>query len=538
MQNEAFMMNRRGFLAGTASVAALFGMGAMSGCSAPRQANESEAGAGEEEGIGILRESGETVECDFVVVGGGMAGFAAAITAKQEGVDNVVMLEKNASVGGSTLFAEGVFGNGSRMQKEAGYDPYDSEEILKEELDWSKHVADSALFRDYINGSAEYIDWMLDLGVQFDTLLDCGTGRFCMHHYEGGNGTSAIETLHAVAVDEYGLDIRTSMRATALIIEEDGSVSGVQAESEDGSIVDFKAPTVVLATGGAASNEQIMDEYTKLDAGKWRHLGNQGQDGDGMKMAEKTAMGRGKNVCACNMWVTVEGAGPQDNVNFVGGMECTNIWVNQDAKRFVNEDIAWDFFPCNNEIHSQGAAYSLFDQEHVAYFAESGTSCAWSNYSPLGKPIEGLQDDLDMAAQNDVVEFYKADTLEDLAAQMGLDAATLVNTVDEWNAMVEAGKDEAFGKAGQYCFKVLEAPFYGAKLVTSVLNTIGGIRVNREGEVVAPDGTPVGGLYAAGIVASGFSGEVYGMATPGTCQGPAVYLGRLAGKAAARNLEA
>ena len=536
MKKDMLTMDRRGFLKGTAGVAALFGAGALAGCSGTQQGSASSGSAAEEGGIGVPREADETVECDFVVVGSGMAGFSAAIMAKQEGVDNVIMLEKNSDVGGSTLFAEGVFGNGSRMQIEAGYDKYDSKEILQEELDWCHNVMNSAIFRDYLEGSAEYIDWLLDLGVEFDTLLDCGTGRFCMHHYVGGNGTSAIQTMKAIAENEYGMDIRTSTRATALIIDEDGGVSGVQAESDDGTIIDFKAPTVVLATGGVASSEEIMDEYTKLDAGKWRHLGNEGQDGDGMKMAEQTAMGRGKNVAACNMWVTVDGAGAQENVNFVGGMECSNIWVNQDAERFVNEDIAWQFYPCNNEIHNQGVVYSLFDQAHVQFFAENGTTCAWSNFSPLGQPIEGLQDDLDAAVENSGVAFYKADTIEDLAEQMGIDPSTLAKTVEEWNASVKEGKDAAFGKAEQYCFEVSEAPFYGAKLISSVLNSIGGIRVNRGGQVTAPDGTPVRGLYAAGIAASGFSGEVYGMAAPGTCQGPAVYLGRLAGKAAAQNL--
>lgn len=87
-------------------------------------------------------------------------------------------------------------------------------------------------------------------------------------------------------------------------------------------------------------------------------------------------------------------------------------------------------------------------------------------------------------------------------------------------------------------FTVDEGPFYAARLSEAVLATVGGIRVNRTAQVCAPDGTPVEGLYAAGVCCSGFSGEVYGMAAAGTTQGTAVYLGRVAGRAAAARVAA
>lgn len=473
----------------------------------------------------------EIVEADFVVIGSGMAGHVAAIQAAQAGCKRVVMLEKNSSVGGSTLFAEGIFGNGDRYALDLGYGPYDLTEVLAEEVQWSHGIIDQQLFMNYMKDSTDYINWMMDLGVEFDHIENCGTERYFLHMYKGGNGTSAIEALNAAAVDDYGIDVRTDTRATSLLMEGD-AVVGVRASS-NGQIIDFKTSTTCIATGGIGSSEDMMDEYTYLDRGKWRYLGNMGQDGDGIKLVEATDHGRCKHVCAQNMWLTVEGAAANSDANFAGGFESTNIWINQDAQRFCDESVSIQFFVCNNIVGNQGKAFSLFDQAHVEYLKEHGTSVPFSGFSPFMTPMPDLQKGLDEAVANDSVLLYRADTVEELAGLIEVDAATLEQTIERWNTDVAAGVDTAFGKDVAYHASITEGPFYAAKLQSAVLATVGGIRVNNQAQVTTPAGKPIEGLYAAGVCCSGFSGEVYGMQAAGTTQGTAAYLGRLAGRAAA-----
>lgn len=520
-------LNRRQFLFGAAGLSAGAAL-MLTGCGEPRP---SAGTTSKEEDTVELAVADETVEADFIVVGGGMAGFSAAISAAQNGCQNIILLEKNNDVGGSTQFAEGIFGNGDRYQQEMGYGPYNLNEILADEVAWSKGVIDQSIFMQYMEDSADYVNWLMDLGVKFETIVDAGTGRFCLHIYEGGNGSAPIKLLKELASSEYGVDIQTNTPAVALLLEDD-TVVGVQAQSGS-KIIDFKAPTVCLATGGMASSDSLMDEYTKLDAGKWRHLGNSGQDGDGMKLAESTIHGRGKNVCAASMWLTLEGAGVSSNENFVAGMEGSTIWVNEKGLRYTDESIAQQFFICTNTVLNQGMSFSIFDQAKVDAFAANGTTCAWSGFCPFMQPIFGLQESLDEAAENENISFYKADTLEELAEMIGLDKASLTATVKEWNTDVVNGVDSQFGKEAAFIAPVSEGPFYAGKHIVAVLNTVGGVRINEKAQVVAPDGTVVEGLYAAGIIAKGFTGEVYGMDAPGTNQGPAVYLGRLSGRAAA-----
>lgn len=518
-------IDRRHFLLGAAGIGAAL---AFTGC-APKSA--STASASSQSTSATVQKADETVNAGFVVIGSGMGGHCAAIMAAQSGVKNVVMLEGQSEVGGATKFAEGVFGVGDRYQAAQGYGGYDLSEILAEEVDWSHGVINQSLFMAAMKDSGAGIDWLLDLGVKFSAMGSAGTQRYVMHMYEGGNGTSAIEALNPKAV-ELGIDVRTGTSATALIVEND-AVVGVQAKSGN-KIIEFRAPTVCIATGAIAGNATMMDEYTKMDAGKWTYLGPQGQNGDGVTLVEATAHGRAKNICAQNMWLKVEDAGIKTVENYVAGMEGSNIWVNEQGVRFTNEAVAQNFFVANNIVGNQGSAYSLLDTDHAKWFEANGTTCFWSGFAPAMQPIEGVVDALDKAAAGGTEKVFKANTIEELAGKIGVDAATLKATVDAWNAQVDAGADTEFSKPAPYCAKVATAPFYAAKLQSAVLATVGGIRVNKDGQVCSPLGKAIDGLYSAGVCSSGISGEVYGMAAPGITQQSAVYLGRCAGKAAAQ----
>lgn len=530
------LIDRRGFLKASATAGALFGLGALAACSPNETSKPAEAEGGEpavEDAAPTAAD--QTIETDFLVVGGGIGGFAAALTAKQEGLDNVILIEKYPNFGGSTLFAEGIFATHSRAQEEAGYPAVDAQDVLDLELDFHHHVIDPQLFKSFIEASSENVNWLMDQGVSFASIQVPVLGANCLHIYEGGNGTSAIDVLSKKAVEEYGLDARTDTAATDLILEGD-DVVGVRATAKDGSTIDFMAPYVLLATGGMAANPDMMEEYTKLDIGKYRFVGGFGADGDGQKMCEKTIMGRAKNVCAMNMWLNVDGAEIKSTPNFIGGMEGSNIWVNEKAERFVNEEIAGmpgTLIDCNNAVHSQGRAYSIFDTAHIPFWAENGTTADFSGFCPRGVPIDDIPETLEKAVESDAVQYFRADTIADLAIQLELDADALQKTVDAWNADVAAGADSAYGKDPSLMFSVSEPPFYGAKLTNGVLTTVGGIRVNEGAQVCAADGTPVKGLYAAGVAASGFSGETYSMHAPGTAQGTGVYLGRIAARTAA-----
>ena len=138
---------------------------------------------------------------------------------------------------------------------------------------------------------------------------------------------------------------------------------------------------------------------------------------------------------------------------------------------------------------------------------------------PFWHPCDEIEDCVneELEAGNPCV--FKADTIEELAEQMDIDPAALIATIDTYNGYVDTGEDPAYHKDPQYLVKVQTAPFYGARLCTNVLSTFGGIRVNKNMEVVTADeGTAIPSLYAAGIDRSGFTGETYGIVMAGSTQ--------------------
>ena len=101
---------------------------------------------------------------------------------------------------------------------------------------------------------------------------------------------------------------------------------------------------------------------------------------------------------------------------------------------------------------------------------------------------------------------YKADTLEELAEVIGVDAEALQASVDKYNEGMLAGEDE-FGKACDASSVIEEGPFYASLRTPTVHYTMGGIEINPDTEVLDADGDPVPGLYAAGEVTTGIHGN-------------------------------
>jgi fumarate reductase flavoprotein subunit len=97
---------------------------------------------------------------------------------------------------------------------------------------------------------------------------------------------------------------------------------------------------------------------------------------------------------------------------------------------------------------------------------------------------------------------YKAQTAEELAAELAIDAGGLKRTIEDYNKAAGGAKD-AFGRALR---EPLKAPFYGIKVTVALYHTQGGLKVNPDGQVLRADGSVIPNLYAGGGVAVGVSG--------------------------------
>ena len=126
---------------------------------------------------------------------------------------------------------------------------------------------------------------------------------------------------------------------------------------------------------------------------------------------------------------------------------------------------------------------------------------------------------------------FKGATLDELAATLGMEPATLQGTVETYNAACEAGEDAAFGKKPEYLDKIGEGPYYAVEMASYSYNTCAGLDINEKMQVLDVNGNVIPGLYAAGEVTGGLHGA---NRLGGNAIVDFVVFGKLAGENAAK----
>ena len=133
--------------------------------------------------------------------------------------------------------------------------------------------------------------------------------------------------------------------------------------------------------------------------------------------------------------------------------------------------------------------------------------------------------------------FYVADSLEDLAAQTGIEPKALQETVDQYNLYCDQGYDEQFNKKRTYLRPLRGKKWYAGRHFPSAYGSAGGIKINEHAQVIGQDWNPIPGLYAAGTDACSIYGDSYPFIFPGTSMGFALNTGRIAAEHIANKLK-
>lgn len=421
---------------------------------------------------------GETIEktVDVVVLGAGGAGVAAAIEAYDAGA-SVALLEKMPQIGGTTATSQGMIGAYESKFTQALDVHYTFEEMYGNLMSNASYRLDPELTRVTIEKSGETIDWMADrLGMNFyDVIVGYGPLQM-MHLVEGAGG--AMKTAMETALAGSGVELMLDTRATEILMNEDGSVGGVKAACGADTVI-VHAKAVVVATGGYANNPELTARLDPEKAGTWG-IGFPGATGDGLIMASNVGAAlthTGDMMCVLKDYEIMsehEGTSATANVSSFISRDNT-VLLAANGKRFVNEkDIGYMTQKLNSPV---------FDQMH-----RDGLGYVWAISDKASLEEKGVKRGLDM-------EFITADTFEELAEKMGLDAATVAETLTNYNAYCETGHDPEFGRL---LLAKLEAPYCAVKVVPCEIITYGGIARNVNAEVIRADGTVIPGLYTAG----------------------------------------
>ena len=193
---------------------------------------------------------------DLVIVGGGLAGLAAANAAVKKGVKPIV-LEKEAFLGGAGLFPEGSLGVGTRYQKEHGIKTT-VQQVLDAALQFHHYRCDPAVLRVLIEESRQTIDEIQDMGIEFRgirTMYDKHESLMTWHLFVGG--AAKVIELFVKSIRQGGGELRTQTSAQRLIMN-NGKVTGVEARDAKGNTIILHAKKVIIATGGFAANKEML----------------------------------------------------------------------------------------------------------------------------------------------------------------------------------------------------------------------------------------------------------------------------------------
>ncbi len=472
-----------------------------------------------------VEASGETEELstDVVIVGAGGAGMVAAIKLNELGY-NTIVLEKQAFVGGATaMSSSSSLAQGTRMQAQAGIED-SPEKCMMELLVVGEFENDATPTWLLAKHSGEAIDWLSDvIGVEYKE--DCGgpsaeysVGRARAH--VSGSGAGLCEDLKS-KMDARNIPLMLNTRATE-VTNENGVINGVKAyDVNTGKQYTISAKAVLLATGGYCYDDRYIDPALK----SLPNSGSKANTGDGITMA----LPYGAVLQNMNK-VAVAGHGIRigDTSHHTQGQSKTaykttgTILVDMNGRRIENElGRHAVLFPKMKEV---GRTFMLMDQ---AAFEAYTASCVKSKFF--------TQEQLDQwIAENGtgITVMAHADTIEEVAKIVGVNAENLVDEVARYESFVANGKDEDFGRPVSVALSK-EGPYYLVEQCLRYSTTLGGITINADLQVVDGMNEPISGLFAAGELVGGVFGANF---PPSTGVGWAMTSGMLAGESIANHI--
>lgn len=468
---------------------------------------------------------------DVVVVGSGISGLCAALTAAEGGA-KVVVFEKQRSFGGSSNFFQGIFAAESEMQRE-NYVTYSRDEAFRSIMEFSHWRANPRLVRAIVNESAATISWLQKNGVEF-SRVGKHSPDVRTYHVVKGDGAAAIKALITQA-KEKGIELRAGV-AVKNLVKEGNAITGIVYE-ENGEDVTFSAKAVVIASGGYANNKAWIKKYAGFDLdANLIPIGNVDKMGDGIRMAwEAGAAEDGMGV------IEIFRAGPiGPEFAMKGHIELmatqADLWVDPRGERFCDETVTfYDTSIGNvNARFKEGYTWSLFDESIKEEVMRKGIDRGVAQDNLPGTKPVNFDAEFKAAVERGTTEVFVDQSVEGLAAKIGVEPAVLRATVEEYNGFCKKGHDDLFAKEQRFLRPLIGPKFYAVRCRTVFLGTLGGIKINERTEVVDKKSNAVPGLYAVGFDAAGMWGDGYAIkGSSGLSSSFAASSGRIAGRNAA-----
>lgn len=486
---------------------------------------------------------------DVIVVGAGNAALAAAVSAKENGAERVVVVEKapREMRGGNTHWSGGVLRFAFDDPREIGellpdveeqfenfyegVSPYTQDDFHGDLMRVTSGRTDPVLSKLLVSSSFDTVKWMKKVGgikmepaitlsaVKKGNVMVWARGLVVRAEHEGvGLSRSWFST-----AERLGIEIRYGAAATELLVGDDGRVSGVKVRDDDGISV-LNARSVVLGCGGFEANVQMRTQHIGPLVGAAKVRGTPHNQGDGLRMAMNIGAMPWGQWSGCHAtpisadwgeFAPRELTDRSNRLSYVYG-----VMLNRKGRRFVDEGEDGALF-----------TYAKFGR---AILAEPGAK-AWQIFD--SRVVHLLEPRYQTSRP------ITANTLEGLIEQLDFDdKEQALKTVEEYNSCARdidgfdptkkdghASKGLALEKTN-WALRIAKPPFYAYSATGGITFTFGGLKVDQSAQVIGTDWRPIKGLFCCGEMVGGLFYDNYPAGT-GLVSGAT--FGRIAGRSAA-----
>lgn len=410
------------------------------------------------------KEEAEDIHTDVVIVGSGPAGLTAAITAKEQGAENVTLIEKLDILSGNGKFNLNFFGiyntvameeneeNPNDITKESFIEDHESAQDSSERLDvWAE-------------GAGNIDGWLRERGIE----LNHNFGEMGHTPEKDMYSGNYIQTHLEELVEELGIDVHTGTQAVDLLFDGD-AVTGVAVETRTERF-NINARSTVIATGGFSNNKELLEEYMP-GVEKLETSNQMGATGDFVDIFKKHDIEL-DSMDISSIFRTIL-LHRRDLTGHYG----EHLYVNNKGERFADE------LSGGLEL-----AETILDQPDQETFLIYDQKIFDENFRNRKHYNMG--------------EHLKADSIKELAEKAGIDAVELEETLTAYNQAVDGEQEDPFREEAPEQKLDLDGPLYAAPFQPAIHMTKGGVLADEKTQVLNTDRKVVPGLFAAGEVTS------------------------------------
>lgn len=452
--------------------------------------------------------------CDLLVIGAGGSGLLCAVKAAEITGKKVIVLEKNKEVGGNTWYASGFKAHYSKLQREAGL-PDNREEEIRRFLQGTLQQEDPQLVHNVFYATEHMLDWLIEscgceedfslkehpmLPGEYMVALENKTGRqwkrIDTSIGPGGAGSFVIDKLLKKAVD-LDVEIITSCGAKELLQDAQGAVTGAVAEDTGGKVT-VHAQAVVLATGCFSYDDELVERccpgFFDKDKVPVHRYSVPTCTGDGIHMG----IAVGADIDYENTQCLILGPAHHPYSFSLVSMirEPETLLVDREGRRFGNEqDNVMNLRKIMPNLPGR-YCWAIMDEhmmEELSQRLSEHNMDGQAGMEIAAHYKEDLEEELSLG-----VSAKRADTLEELAEQIGADPNIFRHTLEDYNENCRAGYDKDFFKDPRFLMPLDKGPYYALYCKTFQENAAGGLKIDSQVRVLRADGRVIPNLFGVG----------------------------------------